>query len=348
MKRPLKPRIEKPRLVWKWSARLQAWEPYHRVTWTEGSRRRQKAILLKWEGDAQTLDALYWQCEAGRHERQKPEVKHTWGDLIRAWRSDPRIQGRLSAGTKKSYSRDMEEILIKNANKAVRNTGKQNLRSIHAKMAGKPRKADKRLQVISLLWNYAKDKLDWPIGDNPTKGIDHYGKQREFEPWPDWMIGKLSEAPDTVRTAAELILGTGQRPNAAISMEHRRFSGDWMEVLDEKGGEYFETYCPKDLRDYLSSRELKGKHVLAKNLTEPLGYDAVEKSFRRWRNNLGEAAKPYVLHGLRKLAIIRLAEAGCTDAEIQAVTNQSPEMVAYYRKKASRKALSKAAQHRRT
>jgi hypothetical protein len=88
--------------------------------------------------------------------------------------------------------------------------------------------------------------------------------------------------------------------------------------------------------------------VLAKNLTEPLGYDAVEKSFRRWRDNLGEAAKPYVLHGLRKLAIIRLAKAGCTDAEIQALTNQSPEMVAYYRKKASRKALSKAAQHRRT
>lgn len=120
---------------------------------------------------------------------------------------------------------------------------------IHAKMARKPRKADKRLQVISHLWNYAKDKLDWPIGDNPTKGIDHYGKQREFEPCPDWVIYKLSEAPDTVRTAAELILGTGQRPNAAISLEDIRFSGDWMEVLDKNGGEYFETYCTKDLRD---------------------------------------------------------------------------------------------------
>lgn len=348
MRRPAKPRIEKPRLVWKWSQRQKAWEPYHRVTWTEGGRRKQKAVLLKWEGDAQRLDTLYWQCEAGRHEKQQPNAKHTWGALVKAWQADPRIQKRLTDSTKKSYIRDMNAILEKNQNKSVSNTSKQALRAIHAKMAATPRKADKRLQVISLLWNYAKDKLDWPLGDNPTKGIDHYGKQREFEPWPDWLILKLPDAPDTVRTAAELILGTGQRPNAAISMEYSRFSGEWMEVLDEKGGEYFETYCPEDLRTFLAGRPKRGKHVLAKNLTEPLGYDAVEKAFRAWRNGLGDKAKPYVLHGLRKLAIIRLAEAGSTDAEIQAVTNQSPEMVAFYRKKASRKALSRAAQRRRT
>ena len=87
--------------------------------------------------------------------------------------------------------------------------------------------------------------------------------------------------------------------------------------------------------------------MLAKNLTEPLGYDAVEKVFRAWRKDLGVKAKKYTLHGLRKLAITRLAEAGCSDAEIQAVTNQSAEMVAYYRKMADRKKLSRAAQQRR-
>jgi len=53
------------------------------------------------------------------------------------------------------------------------------------------------------------------------------------------------------------------------------------------------------------------------------------------------------LHGLRKLAVVQLAEAGCSDAEIQAVTGQSPEMVAFYRKDASARALSKVAQTRR-
>lgn len=61
----------------------------------------------------------------------------------------------------------------------------------------------------------------------------------------------------------------------------------------------------------------------------------------------GPRGKEFVLLGLRELTIVRLAEAGCSDAEIQAVTNQSAEMVAYYRKKASRKILSKQAQRRR-
>jgi len=44
---------------------------------------------------------------------------------------------------------------------------------------------------------------------------------------------------------------------------------------------------------------------------------------------------------------VNLAEAGCSDAEIQAVTNQSAEMVAFYRKRADRKRLSAAAHRRR-
>ena len=81
--------------------------------------------------------------------------------------------------------------------------------------------------------------------------------------------------------------------------------------------------------------------------TAPVGYDAIEKAFRQWRATLGEKARPYTLHGLRKLAIVELAEAGCSDAEIQAVTGQSPAMVAFYRKQANRKRLSRKAQERR-
>jgi hypothetical protein len=140
---------------------------------------------------------------------------------------------------------------------------------------------------------------------------------------------------------------TGQRPAAAFAMKHDDFYDEWMRVIDEKSDEQFETYCPEPLRDFIASCPRKGKFILAKNLTEAVGYDAVEKAFREWRSTLGPEAKEFVLHGLRKLAIVRLAEAGCSDAEIQAVTNQSAEMVAYYRKKASRKILSKQAQHRR-
>ncbi|AZV78521.1 hypothetical protein EBB79_11970 [Parasedimentitalea marina] len=62
-------------------------------------------------------------------------------------------------------------------------------------------------------------------------------------------------------------------------MRRDQFQGEWMQVLDEKGGESFETYCPEDLRRYLDLISSTGKHVLAKNLSQPLGYNAIEKAF---------------------------------------------------------------------
>jgi hypothetical protein len=107
------------------------------------------------------------------------------------------------------------------------------------------------------------------------------------------------------------------------------FSGEWMTVRNEKGSEDFAIFCPESLRTYLDKLPLEGSHVLAKNLTEHLGYSAVEHRFRRWRNQFGERAKPYSMHCLRKLEFVRLAESGASDAEIQAITDQSFEMVAF-------------------
>jgi len=241
----------------------------------------------------------------------------------------------------------MDAILDKNGSKDVRETTRQAVRAIHDKYSATPRKANHMVQVIRLLWNYGKGKLDWPIGENPAAGIDLYGRTREFAPWPEWMVRALDTAPDDLRITAELMLGTGQRPNAAITMRRDHFSGEWMTVRDEKGAADLEVYCPERLRAFVADLPRRGVYLLAKNLTQPKGYDAVERTFRKWREGLGDAARPFTLHGLRKLAIVQLAEAGCSDAEIQAVTGQSPETVAYYRKKASAKALSKAAQIRR-
>ncbi len=182
---------------------------------------------------------------------------------------------------------------------------------------------------------------------NPAANIDLYERQREFKPWPDWMVRALKSAEPELQAACELILGTGQRPNAAIQMEFSAFDGDWMTLTDEKSADTFEVYCPDRLRAFITGRPKRGRFVIAKNLAEPLGYNAIEHRFRSWRGALGDKAKEFTLHGLRKLAIVQLAEAGCTDAEIQAVTNQSMEMIADYRRLADRKTLSRNAQKRR-
>ena len=339
-------RPEKPNLEWKTINGTDV--PRYRLTWTEGGKRREKTITLDWKGDFQELDRLYWQCRSGQHIKQKaPAPQYSWQALVIEWRKDPRIQKGLSASTKISYRRTMDALLENNAGKDVCDTTRQHVRAIHAQQSETPRKADHRLQVTRLLWNYGKDELDWPLGDNPAANIHLYGTTREFEPWDDWLIAVLPKAPPDVQAAAELILGTGQRPNAALMMRHDDFDGEEMWVRDEKNDDRFKVACPDRLGLFVASLRKQGAFILAKNLTEPKGYSAVEKQFRKWRDSLGEEAKPFTLHGLRKLAIVQLAEAGCSDAEIQAVTNQSPEMIVKYRKRANRITLSKAAQDKR-
>ena len=294
-----------------------------------------------------SLHRLHWQCASGRHEAQAKPAKYTWGEIVKVWQEDVKIQRKLAASTKKSYQREMTALLDKNASKDMRNTTRKGLRSVHGKLAQTPRKADWRIQIVSLLWNYAKNKQDWPLGDNPAAGFDLYGVSNPFEPWPEWMVQAAEDAPQRVKTAVYVLRGTGQRPGAAIAMRFDQFADDYMTVTDEKGDQSFEIYCPNDLRKYVAGLPKEGAHLIARNLTQPHGYDMVQKDFAKWRKTLGHEARAFRMHGLRKLAIIELAEAGATDAEIQAVTGQSAEMVAYYRKKASRKRLSKAAQERR-
>lgn len=105
----------------------------------------------------------------------------------------------------------------------------------------------------------------------------------------------------------------------------------------------FATCACLALLAWARSPQITPGSILAKNLTQGIGYSSIEKEFSAWQLGLGPAARKFTLHGLRKPSCVRLAEAGCSDAQIQAITDQSAEMVAYYRRLASRKRLSKEA-----
>lgn len=50
-----------------------------------------------------------------------------------------------------------------------------------------------------------------------------------------------------------------------------------------------------------------------------------------------------VFHGLRKSAVVFLLEAGCTDAEVAAITGQSRDMVEHYAAQVSQRRLAASA-----
>src|SRR5207253_1724489 len=99
------------------------------------------------------------------------------------------------------------------------------------------------------------------------------------------------------------------------------------------------------------------KRVLAKVprycdsvLTNSRGEAWTENGFHTaWQRQMrAEALAPLrkqkcVFHGLRKSAVVMLLEAGCTDAEVAAITGQSREMVVHYAQQVNQRKLAAAA-----
>lgn len=314
---------------------------YYRTTVTVEGKRKVRRIRIKAEPGTQEFDRLYWEIRSGKHTHLS---RTTFAALIDNYMRSRRYT-TLADGTKRKYRPILDSIREKSGHVDVTLVRRSEVEAIHEKYADTPRMADHRLQVLRLLFSHAI-RLEW-MTHNPASGVELFGKQRAYEPWPGWMVAELIEnAPMDVSILGEIILWTGQRPNAAALMQWSDINGDRMTILDEKRNERFEVHAPDGFLAFLSGIPKTGAHIIAKSLRAPVGHQTLSRHFRDWRDGLGPVAKPYVLHGLRKLAIVRLAEAGWTDAEIQAATNQSAQMVAYYRQKANRVALTKNARER--
>lgn len=133
-------------------------------------------------------------------------------------------------------------------------------------------------------------------------------------------------------------------------MEWADFDGEFMRVAQEKTGAKIEVFCPERLRSYLKALPKTGRHILAKNLTQHIGKRQAQREAELVRDKIGARTgeERLVQHGWHYTAAKELAEAGCSDAEIQAVTgHKTLAMVAKYRAQASQKRASKEAQQRR-
>lgn len=134
-------------------------------------------------------------------------------------------------------------------------------------------------------------QLDRTLGANPANGFFRSGKQREFEPWPDWVVDAFAEAIEQFQVLSRPNLGTGQSSGTAVTIRRYQLRGEWMIVRNGKGNVDIEVYYPQPLRKFIDDLRIEGRHLLPEKLTEPLTYHAVEKKFGAWKRSLGPKAK---------------------------------------------------------
>jgi enterobacteria phage integrase len=254
----------------------------------------------------------------------------------------------LAASSKANYRRVIDGFLEDHGHRRVNQIRREHIDAIIGKMASKPGAGIVLLKRIRTLLHYAI-AIKW-LQHDPTLGATSY-RSKEFHTWTEKELAQFEARwPEgsRQRLAYALLLYTGQRGSDVYRMSYAHIDGDTIEVAQQKTGqEESDEKLVIPIHRHLQ-RELalaKRKHLII--LTTAFGRQFSLKGFGNFVSDAIRAAKlpeRCKAHGLRKAAARRLAEAGCTAKQIQAITgHKSLEEVERYTRKADQMRLARQA-----
>lgn len=306
-------------------------------------RRGDKPVRLPDDPDSPEFDRAYWEARKGRTAAPAAS-KRTVAALVDSYVRSSRWTG-LAPRTKADYRKVLDYIVDKNGGLDVGRIRRPDVIVAREANAHRARFANYVVQLLSVLYEHAAD-LGWS-DDNPAKGVSLLRLGEGWKPWPAAAIADYrATATGNALLIFELCLGTGQRIGDVLRMR-------WSDIQDgairvKQGKTNAELWIPLTPRlgSVLDAAERRGLCIVAGSDSRPLTY-------RRAKYAVDEACaqgahEQRTLHGLRHNAAAELAEAGCTDAQIAAVTgHKSLRMVAKYRAGSDQKRLAQEAMGKR-
>jgi len=237
----------------------------------------------------------------------------------------------------------IERFLVEHGHRRVVEMRRDDVKKIMALKAATPGAANDLLKKIRTLIKFAID-TGWR-SDDPTLRIKTF-PEHEFHTWTEdeiaqyearWPIGSRE------RTAFALHLYTGQRRSDVARMAWTDLVGNAINVVQAKTGARLILPLHPNLSAALRAWQRKNVVMLTTAFNKPFTYAGYGNMMA---DAIAAAGLPdrCVLHGLRKAAARRLAEAGCTEKEIAAVTGHTTlKEVARYTRAADQKRLAAGA-----
>jgi integrase len=260
--------------------------------------------------------------------------------LISLYYTTPAFTG-LAPSSRKTYRSTLERFRLEHGSKSIATMERRHIKAILGSMSSTPAAANKLLDKLRILMTLAVDE-GWRT-DNPTIGIRGFTKKTEgFHTWTEEEISAF-EAHHTIgstaRLAFALMLYTGQRRSDMVRMGHQHLAADRLLVKQQKTGTSLSIPIHPDLGVLL---KLVPTDRLAFVVTErglPFSASGFGNKMRDWCD---EAGLPQCsAHGLRKAAARRLAEAGCSNQQIKAITGHATDAeVSRYTAAASQRLLA--------
>lgn len=247
----------------------------------------------------------------------------------------------LAASSRYTYSKQLERFVKDFGHLKVKRLTRQHVGEIIGDMSDTPSAANNLLDRLKVLMQVALN-LGWR-SDDPTYKLKGFREKGDgFHTWTEPEIEKFKDkhpAGSRPRRALMLLLHTSQRKGDLITMGEGHRADGRIKYRQEKTGVWLSVPEHPDLAAEL---DLAPKGDPAYLITE-FGNPFTRAGFGNWFRSQCDAAglKHCSAHGLRKAAARRLAEAGCTHAEIKAVTgHRTDKEVTRYIEAANQKRLA--------
>lgn len=266
--------------------------------------------------------------------------------LISIYKESPKFTKRAPR-TKKDYLLIMDFLGEKFGHLPIRTLSLEAIEVMRDKWANTPRTANYRITVLALMLKFAQRRTRAlglpPHWKSPAIGWERLEVNgRGYPQWPDNLISEFrKQATPELRWLMEMALYTGQRGQDVVAMNWNQFDGEFIDVVQKKGDKPLSIKVHRDLLTVLT--EIPRRHVimLTSQDGKPWGYYHYAHEIQETVEECGFSG--YSLHGLRKNAVTRLLEAGCTEHETASVTGQSLPTVRKYAERVNQKQLTVAA-----
>ena len=275
--------------------------------------------------------------------------------LIEAYKAAPEWC-QLADSTRLNWELYLKRIAAAWGSLEVRGIEPKHVLALRDKHAATPAAANNLLRCLSSILSWSVPR-GWR-SDNPCLLVPKLKGGEGYDPWP-WeliQLARLHLRPDLWQASA-VALYSGQRMGDALAMRWDHVSGNIITVAQEKTRKRVAIPLHEDLRKILAEIPKTAVTILTCTAGTPWTKDGFktswQKAFAEPVQRPGEPSRPWplrpirearlVFHGLRKSAVVFLLEAGCSDAEVAAITGQSRQMGEHYGKQVSQRKLAASA-----
>lgn len=283
--------------------------------------------------------------DEAKKERRRETGKTTIAALIRSYSDSPRWED-LAPRTRADYRKVLIHIEASAGMHDVTVITRPAVLTARDNNRHRARFANYLVQLYSVLCEHAVD-IGW-LPRNPIRGTKLLKLKGDgYPPWP-------AKAIDAYRAAAtgraalicDLCLGTGQRIGDVLKMRWSDIEAGGINVRQNKtAATVWLPFTPR-LARALSAAPRDGLTIIAGEHGKSVSYRAASASVMAARRSSGTTA--WSIHGWRSNAASELYEAGCTDAQVQAITgHKSAVQARKYGRGARQKLLAAEAQGHR-